>query len=385
MDDLEDTKGLGLARESARMNANSLSRAPNPVAPLLTPSTPDELVDAVRSASRVIAVGAGTKPRLSQVGPEFTRVSTGRLRGIIDYEPSEFTFTALAGTPLKEIAGELSQCGQSLPFDPLLADAGATLGGTVAAGLSGPGRFRFGGVRDFILGVRFVDGEGRLLRLGGRVVKNAAGFDLPKFFVGSAGRFGVLAEITFKVFPRPLAVRTLRIEAKDIATKAKILTDAANTRWELDALDAALEEAAVFARLAGPPAALDALTAEILARWPGAALTSGDANYFWQAIIGFRWAHSNGTLAKVALAPAEVIEFAAVVHSLPGARGWVGAGGNVGYISLPAGAPLTTLAWPAVTLRGDGPLWLGPKRRFDVMSGVKAALDPQNRFPQLDE
>ena len=115
---------------------------------------------------------------------------------------SEFTFTALAGTPVREIAAALAERGQYLPFDPMLREAGATLGGTVAAGLSGPGRFRYGGLRDFILGVRFVDGEGRLLRLGGKVVKNAAGFDLPKFFVGSLGRFGVLAEMTFKVFPK---------------------------------------------------------------------------------------------------------------------------------------------------------------------------------------
>ena len=91
-------------------------------------------------------------------------------------------------------------------------DAGATLGGTVAAGVSGPGRFRFGGVRDFILGVRFVDGQGRLLRMGGKVVKNCAGFDLPKFFVGSLGRFGVLAEVTFKVFPAPASRLTLKLD-----------------------------------------------------------------------------------------------------------------------------------------------------------------------------
>jgi glycolate oxidase FAD binding subunit len=351
----------------------------------LTPASVPELIDAVRSTRRVIAVGAGTKPRLAQVRDEFTRVSMTRLRGIIDYEPSEFTFTAMAGTPLKTIAAELSQRGQYLPFDPLLADAGATLGGTVAAGLSGPGRFRFGGLRDFILGVRFVDGDGRLLRLGGRVVKNAAGFDVPKFFVGSAGRFGVMAEITFKVFPRPLASRTLRIEAKNIAMKAQILTDAANTRWELDALDAALEENAVFARLAGPPAALDALSAEMLTRWPGAALTAGDANYFWQSIVGLRWAHSSGTLIKVALTPAQVPVFADVVRAQPGSRGWLSAGGNAGFISLPAGTVVPALPWPAVTLRGEGPLWHGPKREFEIMRAVKAALDPLNRFPGLED
>lgn len=351
----------------------------------LAPTTLDELVDAVRSAPRVIAVGAGTKPRLSRVADEFVRISTAKLRGIIDYEPTEFTFTALAGTPLKEIGAALAERGQYLPFDPLLADAGSTIGGSIAAGLSGPGRFRFGGLRDFILGVRFVDGEGRLLRLGGRVVKNAAGFDVPKFFVGSAGRFGVLAEVTFKVFPRPAATRTLRIEAKDIASKAEILSAAANTRWELDALDAALEEPAVFARMGGPPAALEPLTTEILARWPGAVLTAGDASYFWQAITGFRWAHSGGTLVKVALTLAQVTEFAAIVRAQPGLRGWVSAGGNVGYISAPAGAAIPVLSWPAMTLRGEGPLWHGPRRNFAIMRAVKTALDPQGRFPSLED
>jgi hypothetical protein len=114
-------------------------------------------------------------------------------------------------------------------------------------------------------------------------------------------------------------------------------------------------------------------------------LTSGDASYFWQAIVGFRWAHSAGTLVKVALTPAQVIDFGAVVRALPNARGWVGAGGNVGYVSLPAGTPLGPLTWPAVTLRGEGRLWLGPQRSFGVMRAVKSALDPHDRFPQLDE
>ena len=350
---------------------------------MLNPATPAELADAVRSAPRVIAVGGGTKPRLSRVPDEFVRVSTKQLRGIIEYEPSEFTFTALAGTPVKEIAAALAERGQYLPFDPVLADGGATLGGTVAAGLSGPGRWRFGGLRDFILGVRFVDGEGRLLRLGGKVVKNAAGFDLPKFFVGSAGRFAALAEVSFKVFPRPVALRTLRLEAKDIAAKARILGEAANTRWELDALDAALEEQAVFARIGGPPAALEALAAEILAKFPGAVMAPGDANLFWQAIVGFRWAHANGTLAKFALTPAQVPDVANWIRGQSGARGWISAGGNVAYVSLPAGATFPASAWPAVTLRGDGALWHGPQRDFKVMHAVKAALDPSGRFPSL--
>ncbi|MDP3071648.1 MAG: FAD-binding protein [Opitutaceae bacterium] len=351
----------------------------------LTPTSPQELADAVRSAPRVIVVGAGTKPRLARVADDFVRIATTRLRGIVEYEPSEFTFTALAGTPLREIAAALASQGQYLPFDPMLAEAGATLGGTVAAGLSGPGRFRFGGLRDFILGVRFVDGEGRLLRLGGKVVKNAAGFDVPKFFVGGLGRFGALAELTFKVFPRPAALRTLRLDAADDAAQLKILTAAAGARWECDALDTALDEPAVLARIGGPAAALDALCAEILARFPGAILADGEASSHWRRATEFLWAHDGGSLAKFAITPAQVPEFSAWARRRPGGRGWISAGGNVGYVAAESGAALADAPWPGVMLRGTGPLWIGPQRAPAIIAAVKHALDPHGRFPSLND
>jgi len=178
---------------------------------------------------------------------------------MVEYEPSEFTFTALAGTPIREIAGILAEREQYLPFDPTLVEAGATLGGTVASGLSGPGRFRFGGIRDFLFCVQFLDSAGRLLRLGGKVVKNAAGFDLPKFFTGSLGRFGLLVEITFKVFPQPPARLTMKLEAPTAEAALRIITVAANSRWELDALDLLPDAPALRLRLAGPVAALPLL------------------------------------------------------------------------------------------------------------------------------
>ncbi len=351
----------------------------------LAPTSVTELADAVRAAPRVVVIGAGTKPRLAPAGGDAVRISTAQLTGIVEYEPSEFTFTARAGTPLREIAAVLAERGQYLPFDPMLAEAGATLGGTVAAGLSGPGRWRFGGLRDFILGVRFVDGGGRLLRLGGKVVKNAAGFDLPKFLVGSAGCFGALAELSFKVFPRPAATRTLRLEAKDAADQARTLTTAAGTRWELDALDAAVEENAVYARLGGPPAALEPIAAEALGRFPGRALTDGEAAALWRSAAEFGWAHPGGALAKFALTPLQVPEFRAWLGTTAGARGWVSGGGHVGYVSLPPGAAPVDAPWPGVALRGDGPRWLGPRRESAIARAVKAALDPQGRYPVLED
>jgi glycolate oxidase FAD binding subunit len=373
------------------MNDSRARPTAQPAAParteagVLTPASVDELAEAVRSSPRVIAIGGGTKPRLSRVGEDVARVSTAKLRGIVDYDPGEFTVTALAGTTVRDIAATLAERGQYLPFDPMLAEAGATLGGTVAAGLAGPGRFRSGGIRDFILAVQFVDGAGRRLRMGGKVVKNAAGFDLPKFFVGSIGRFGILSELTFKVFPRPADTRTLRLVARDAPAQTRLMTEAASERWEVDALEASTDDDAVFLRLAGPGAALELLQTEILARWPGTILAPADAENVWRAAREFRWAHDRGALVRAALTPAQVPEFAERLRKTEAARGRIGSGGNVGYVSLPAGTTCPTLDWPAITLRGDAPLWPGRTARFDVMHAVKRALDPENRFPGLDE
>jgi len=358
--------------------------------PVLSPESFDELVDAVRSVPRLLAIGAGTKPRLSEV--DAVKLSTANLRGISEYDPSEFTFTAAAGTPVKEIAAALAERGQYLPFDPMLVDAGSTLGGTVMAGLSGPGRLRFGGLRDFILGVRFVDGSGRLLRMGGKVVKNAAGFDVPKFFIGSLGRFGVLAELTFKVFPRPASTMTLRLESATTEAAVKVLTETACSRFEFDALDLVPGEAGVWARLAGPPTALEILSREIFARWPGKVIDDDSAASTWSDLREFRWAVPNVPLAKVALSPGAVVALGQAVHSLNGARWHLSAGGNLGFVSLASAAQvgeldqhLHRLGLSGVTLRGEAPLWLGTRSRPAILHAVKQALDPVNRFPSLDD
>lgn len=314
---------------------------------MISPATLTELRDAVLSAPRVIAVGAETKLRLSAV--EAVKISTRQLSGITEYEPSEFTFTALAGTPVREIIAALDAKGQYLPFDPMLVEAGSTIGGVVASGLSGPGRFRYGGVRDFILGVRFVDGMGRLLRLGGKVVKNAAGFDVPKFLVGSLGRFGAIGEVTFKVFPKPESTLTLQLPFS-----TEKMAKLANSRFEIDALDVLPGGETLLAMLAGPAKALEALAKEI-----GGEIID---NAVWREIRETLWNF------KSDLTPDRIGEFK-TAH--------VSCGGNVAFSQIP---PVRGL-----TLRGDSPLWIGGRPRFAIEAAVKQALDPQNRFPTLDD
>jgi len=132
--------------------------------------------------------------------------------GIVSYEPKELVLTACAGTTLAEIEKLLSENGQMLPFEPPHFGPAATLGGCIATGLSGPRRAYQGAVRDYVLGVRILDGRGDLLTFGGQVMKNVAGYDVSRLQVGAMGTLGLLLEISLKVLPRPVAETTLRFD-----------------------------------------------------------------------------------------------------------------------------------------------------------------------------
>lgn len=197
----------------------------------------EALREAVREGPRVLPHGAGTKPALSTPTDGAVAVDVSGLSEILEYDPAELTFTALAGTPVATVSAALAEHGQYLPFDPPLTAAGATLGGVVAAGTSGPNAFRHGGVRDFIIGVRFIDGTGTLVTGGGKVVKNAAGFDLPKLMIGSAGRLGVLVQLSFKVFPKPEATVTIVVDLGSAEAALERLAELGRGPSELDAAD----------------------------------------------------------------------------------------------------------------------------------------------------
>lgn len=134
------------------------------------------------------------------------------LKGIVSYEPSELVVTVRAGTLLSELETALSEQGQCLAFEPPHYSSHATVGGMVAAGLSGPSRASVGAVRDFVLGLEMINGRGELLRFGGQVMKNVAGYDVSRLMAGSWGTLGVLTEVSLKVLPLAPAEATLRFE-----------------------------------------------------------------------------------------------------------------------------------------------------------------------------
>ena len=202
-------------------------------APTADPTAIEGLIDAVREASAsgtpLALRGAGTKAWYGH-RLEGRSLDVRSHRGIVDYEPSELVVVARSGTALEEIEQLLAGDRQMLPFEPprfaaagapapdgedalsrAMASArhGATLGGAIASGLSGPRRMAVGAARDFVLGTRLIDGQGRHLSFGGRVMKNVAGYDVSRVLAGSLGTLGIITEVALKVLPQPAARITL--------------------------------------------------------------------------------------------------------------------------------------------------------------------------------
>ena len=156
---------------------------------------------------------AAAAPRISTAIPRAGEiVDTRGYAGIVAYEPSELVVTARCGTPLAELEGILAQNRQCLPFEPPHFGAAATVGGCIAAGLSGPGRAAAGALRDFVLGIKLIDGRAQALQFGGQVMKNVAGYDVSRLIAGSLGTLGLIAEVSLKLAPRPQSEATLRLE-----------------------------------------------------------------------------------------------------------------------------------------------------------------------------
>ena len=264
----------------------------------------------------------------------------------------------------------------------------------IAAGLRGPGRQRYGGVRDFILGVRFITGKGELAHGGGKVVKNAAGFDLPKLFVGSLGRLGVIVEATFKVFPRPRATATLCARYAGLPEALAALVRLGSAPFDLEALELARGSASdvdtLTIQLGGAPETLaDRLTR--LAQFTGGATRrfEGEAEAaLWQghrlpaAILGT-------LLVKVPITPKGIPEFDRQVARAGSARRY-SASGSVAWMLWPGPAAelhavLVSLGLAGLVVVGptDRPI-LGLTRGDNFRARIKSALDPDHRFPDFN-
>lgn len=216
----------------------------------------EELVEKVREAATkgtpLHILGGGSKHFLG-LPVEGEPLEVREHIGILDYQPEELFVRAAAGTPLRELEATLAEAGQALPFEPPAFGGGATLGGTIACGLSGPARPWRGAARDFVLGCRLVNGRGELLRFGGEVIKNVAGYDLSRLQCGAFGTLGVLLELSIKTLPAPASERTLAFELSLPEALARIH---AWNRQPLPITGAAWHGGVLRVRLAGAQAAV---------------------------------------------------------------------------------------------------------------------------------
>ncbi len=214
--------------------------------PAFRPSTADEIPDFLRDrcqgGKKLRIMGGGSKTAFGPpADPKEATLDLSALAGITLYEPDELVLTARAGTRLSDIASAIAERGQCLAFEPpefsaLLGGGEArmpTLGGVVACGWSGPRRVKAGAVRDHVLGILAIGGDGQSFRSGGRVVKNVTGFDLPKLLTGSHGTLAAMTDITIKVLPAPEATRTLVLLGLDDEAAVRVLTNALGSPYEI--------------------------------------------------------------------------------------------------------------------------------------------------------
>lgn len=296
---------------------------------------PGVLIDRIRAAhaaaTPLVIRGHGSKDFYGNPPAGEVLETTGHA-GIVDYQPRELVLVARAGTPLAEIEAVLAEHGQWLAFEPPRFGGRGTLGGAVAAGLSGPARVYTGAVRDFVLGCQIVDGTGQVLNFGGRVIKNVAGYDVSRLMAGAMGTLGLITEVALKVLPRPAATLTLQFECDEAAALARMNAWAGQplpltaTSWHAGLLSV---------RLGGAASAVRAARAKL----GGEVLDAADD--FWARLRDHRAAffgrippgHALWRIALPSTAPA----FAACLPG-DGSTEWIEWGGALRWIVCDASA-----------------------------------------------
>ena len=242
--------------------------------------TPAELQERIRGAaargSPLRLRGGGSKDFYGNEA-RGDLLDTRGYAGVVAYEPTELVITARCGTLLSELEKTLAEQNQILPFEPPHFGAAATIGGCVAAGLSGPRRASAGALRDFVLGVRMLDGRGRDLAFGGQVMKNVAGYDVSRLLAGSLGTLGLILEVSLKVLPRPATEQTLRFERPEARALEQM------NRWAgspLPVSATAWRDGELTLRLSGAASAVRAAAERLGGEKADAAL----AARFWEGI-----------------------------------------------------------------------------------------------------
>ena len=365
----------------------------------MTPSTPEEMAEAVQqaaTANRTIALfGNRTKRRMA--GAEFAAdetVSTCALRRVIQYEPQDLTISVEAGLPWSELTRLLARNRQMVPLDPPFAER-ATVGGVIASNSSGPRRRQYGTARDVVIGMKFATLEGKIVQSGGMVVKNVAGLDMAKLMIGSFGTLAAIAVVNFKLCPLPERERSflLPFESASVAITArnKILAGALQP-VALDLLNPAASATVgnkawlLAIRMSGNAAAIDRAEREFADLADGRALDDSAQATLWRHVEEFTprflETHPDGAVVRASCTLKEV-EGVMQTLAVP-ALARAGTGVCYGYFEQTANAG-KWIKGKGKAVMEFGPekrsgldLWPSPGADFGLMQRVKGLFDPGN-------
>lgn len=295
-------------------------------------SSEAELCDVVASAKGPLRItGAGTRVKASA-----DCVDLSGLTGITLYEPGALTLVAKAGTPVEEIETRLAEEGQRLAFEPYKLRAGpGTIGGVVATNASGPRRIQAGAVRDFCLGARFVDGTGRLIKNGGRVMKNVTGYDLVKLVAGSWGTLGALSEISLKVLPMPETAGNLVLHTLDARAAVAAMSDALGSPYEVSGAAHLPEKSETWLRVEGFETQVSYRLSRLKERLGRFGEISVKGDFAWTALTHLDALIDQGDLWRISVRPSDG---PSIAERLPdGAQWMMDWGGGLLWASVPAG------------------------------------------------
>ncbi|MEM9798046.1 MAG: FAD-binding protein [Pseudomonadota bacterium] len=360
---------------------------------MLTPGSEAELAELLRGANAPISVrGGGTRHRPSP-GEALT---TSGLTGITLYEPGALTLVARAGTPAAEVEAVLAAEGQRLPFEPmdhrpLLGTEGTpTIGGAVAMNVSGPRRVQAGACRDSLIGVRFVDGRGEVLKNGGRVMKNVTGYDLVKLMAGSRGTLGVMTEVSFKVLPAASSEATIELSGLDTAAAVKAMSAALGSPFDVSGAAHDPQAGRTLIRVEGLEGSVayraDRL-ADLLGRFGDTRRLAGDASRDpWRRIRDAEAVAGAGDIWRISTRPSAAAALAAQAEAEATLFDW---GGGLIWLRVPSGtdlkARLGAFDGHATAVRGDGAVAPRTDPVAALEAGLRAKFDPRGLFRPATE
>ncbi|CAM3264943.1 FAD-binding protein [Paracoccus nototheniae] len=342
----------------------------------MRPETEGQLADLIRAATGPLSVTGGTT-RLRPGEGQGTRLDMTGLTGVTLYEPEALTLVVRAGTPLGTVRDTLAAEGQMLGFEPWGAP-GSTIGGVAASNVSGPRRVQAGAARDALIGVRFVDGQGQIIRNGGRVMKNVTGYDLVKLMAGSHGTLGAITELSFRTTPLPPVTLTLALPDLDAADAVPALSDALGGPFDVSGA-AWLPGQGALIRLEGLSASVTARAADLSARLAphGRVQQADDASWL---LLHENIQNADSDIWRIACRPSEAATLLAHLPQ-PLSLDW---GGALIHVPLPPGTvpTLPPFSGHARRITGAAPALIPATDPLTARleADLRARFDPRGIF-----